>query len=175
MTFARAWRDSGKGTIVFEEAVSLPWPEFDITMSVWCLVRAAPGEKLLTLTHSAAPILGQTYQDLLDNLQDVHNQRLRYMDEAGVDYMVLSLTSPGIQAVSNPATAEALATRANNEVARMIANNTMRFGAFCALSMHNPSQAADELTRCVTELGFHGAMLNDFQQSGHDNSKSRGQ
>jgi 2,3-dihydroxybenzoate decarboxylase len=92
------------------------------------------------------------------------------MDEAGVDYMVLSLTSPGIQAVSNVTLAEKLATRANNDIAAMIANNTMRFGAFAALSMHNATQAANELRRCVVELGFHGALLNDFQQAGVDNS-----
>ncbi len=54
----------------------------------------------------------------------------------------------------------------------MISNNTMRFGAFAALSMHNASQAAIELRRCVRVLGFHGALLNDFQQAGPSNGTS---
>ncbi|KAF2016818.1 amidohydrolase 2 [Aaosphaeria arxii CBS 175.79] len=91
------------------------------------------------------------------------------MDEAGVDYMILSLASPGIQGISDPAVAEELATRANNDIADAIANNTLRFGAFAALSMHNASQAACELRRAVQDLGFHGALLNDYQQSGPDN------
>lgn len=52
-----------------------------------------------------------------------------------------------------------------------IANNTMRFGAFAALSMHNASEAAAELNRTVTELGFLGALVNDYQQSGADNGE----
>lgn len=94
------------------------------------------------------------------------------MDEAGVDYMVLSLTSPGIQEIGNAALAESLATQANNDFAALIANNTGRFGAFAALSMHNATQAAEELRRCVQELGFHGALLNDFQQVDYDNRKN---
>ncbi|KAH6981675.1 2,3-dihydroxybenzoic acid decarboxylase [Ilyonectria sp. MPI-CAGE-AT-0026] len=148
-TEAKRWNNTGKGSVIFEEALSLDYPEFSKTI--------------------AAPILGQTYDDLIANLADVHNQRIRYMDEAGVDYMVLSLTSPGIQEIGNAALAESLATQANNDFAALIANNTERFGAFAALSMHNATQAAEELRRCVQELGFHGALLNDFQQVDYDN------
>lgn len=93
------------------------------------------------------------------------------MDQAGVDYMVLSLNSPGIQGIPDPKLAEELAKRANDDIARLISNNTMRFGAFAALSMHNATQAGEELRRAVHKLGFHGAMLNDFQTAGNDNSK----
>ncbi|KAH9223662.1 hypothetical protein DL95DRAFT_492796 [Leptodontidium sp. 2 PMI_412] len=84
--------------------------------------------------------------------------------------MVLSLSSPGIQTISNVSLAEEVATRANNDIAASISNNAMIFGAFAALSMHNATQAANELKRCVQELGFHGALLNDFQQAGPDNN-----
>lgn len=94
------------------------------------------------------------------------------MEELAVDYVVLSLSSPGIQAISNVTLAEEVATRANNDIAATISNNTMIFGAFAALSMHNAAQAANKLKRCVQELGFHGAMLNDFQQASLDNSTS---
>ena len=33
--------------------------------------------------------------------------------------------------------------------------------------MHDPAQAAKELKRAVTELGFLGAILNDFQTVSH--------
>ncbi|KAM5350769.1 hypothetical protein ACJ41O_007274 [Fusarium nematophilum] len=147
---AKKWNNTGKGSIIFEEAFSLDYPEFEPTI--------------------AAPILGQTYQDLIHNLADIHTQRLRDMDEYGVDYMVLSLNSPGIQGIADPELAEKVAKRANDDIAKLISNNTMRFGAFAALSMHNASQAGEELRRCVTELGFHGAMLNDFQTVGDDNN-----
>ena len=59
----------------------------------------------------------------------------------------------------------------NNRLAAAIANNTMRFGAFATMSMHDPVAAAAELERAVKELGFLGALLNDYQQSGPvDNS-----
>jgi len=41
--------------------------------------------------------------------------------------------------------------------------NPSRFAAFCALSMHDPQQASEELSRCVKDHGMVGAMLNDFQ------------
>lgn len=34
--------------------------------------------------------------------------------------------------------------------------------------MHDPQQAADELRRCVKELGFKGALVNDTQRAGAD-------
>jgi 2,3-dihydroxybenzoate decarboxylase len=85
--------------------------------------------------------------------------------------MVLSLASPGAQGISDPTQAEQVAITANNELAAAIANNTERFGAFASLPMHNATTAAQELRRAVNELGFLGALLNDYQQSGADNSK----
>jgi len=43
--------------------------------------------------------------------------------------------------------------------------NPTRFRAFASLSMHDPKEAADELTRCVKELGFVGALVNDNQRA----------
>lgn len=91
------------------------------------------------------------------------------MDAVGISYMVLSLVSPGIQGISDPVQAEQMAVAANNELAAAIANNTERFGAFAALSMHDATVASQELRRAVTELGFLGALVNDYQQSGADN------
>lgn len=135
-------------------------------------------------------VLGQTNADLLANLLDVHSQRLTKMDQNGIDFvrilpvpcttfsivthrndmqMVLSCASPCIQGISDPDIASAMAIEANNELARQISNNTLRFGAFAALSMHNATVAAQELKRAVTELGFLGGLVNDYQQSGADN------
>ena len=79
--------------------------------------------------------------------------------------MVLSCASPCIQGIPDPTMAEAMATNVNNILAAAIANNTMRFGAFGTMSMHDPAKAAAELERVVTELGFIGALLNDFQET----------
>jgi 2,3-dihydroxybenzoate decarboxylase len=93
------------------------------------------------------------------------------MDETGVDYMVLSCASPCLQGISDPVLADTLMTRVNDDTDSLISNNTMRFGAFAALSMHNATAAANELRRTVSEYGFLGALVNDYQQSGSDNGE----
>ena len=59
-----------------------------------------------------------------------------------------------------------MAVMVNNELHRQISNNALRFGAFASLAMHDPVVAAQELNRTVEELGFLGALVNDYQQSG---------
>ncbi|KAL6242575.1 hypothetical protein RBB50_010715 [Rhinocladiella similis] len=39
--------------------------------------------------------------DVLANLQDICNQRQREINEDGVEFMILSLSSPGVQGVAN--------------------------------------------------------------------------
>ncbi|KAG6890864.1 hypothetical protein C0992_012250 [Termitomyces sp. T32_za158] len=84
--------------------------------------------------------------------------------------MVLSCATPCVQGVSDPVAAAALAVNVNNQMAAAIRNDTTRFGGFASLSMHNATEAVQELRRAVNELGLLGAMLNDFQQSGPDNT-----
>ncbi|KAI0035762.1 amidohydrolase 2 [Vararia minispora EC-137] len=87
-------------------------------------------------------------------------------------FMVLSCASPCVQGLTDPDNATATATAINDELANLISNNTLRFGAFAALAMQDPVAAAAELNRTVTELGFLGALVNDYQEIGpSDNSK----
>lgn len=109
--------------------------------------------------------------DLVSNLLDVHGTRLAQMDANGVDMIVLSLSSPGTQGVSDPAAAAKLAEVANDKLEVEIERTPTRFAGFAALSMHDPVQAATELERCMTQKrGFVGAMLNDFQSAGADSN-----
>lgn len=87
--------------------------------------------------------------------------------------MVLSCAQPCIQGLSDPEEAATMAINVNNQLAADISNNTLRFGGFASLAMHNATVAARELKRTVTELGFLGALINDYQQSGPDNGMSR--
>ncbi|KAJ7756975.1 amidohydrolase 2 [Mycena metata] len=91
------------------------------------------------------------------------------MDANGVDYMVISCATPCVQGISDPVAAASMARSINDQLAASIANNTLRFGGFASLAMHNATVAAQELRRTVVELGFLGAMLNDYQQAGPDN------
>jgi len=99
-------------------------------------------------------------------LLDIHDERLKSMDEHGVEYMLLSLTSPGVQGEADPAKAKSMAQVANDYLAGEVKKNPTRFGAFAALSMQNAQDAAEELRRAVKELGMFGGMVNDFQCKG---------
>jgi 2,3-dihydroxybenzoate decarboxylase len=83
--------------------------------------------------------------------------------------MILSCVSPCVQGISDPQAAAAMAITVNDKLAAAIANNTMRFGGFATVAMHDPVVAAQELKRAITQLGFLGVLFNDFQQSGPDN------
>ena len=73
------------------------------------------------------------------------------MDENGVDLMVLSFNSAGCQGIADRAKEEAQATLVTDRLKQEAMKNPTRFAAFAALSMHDPQQAADELTRCMTK------------------------
>jgi 2,3-dihydroxybenzoate decarboxylase len=88
------------------------------------------------------------------------------MDAAGIDVQVLSLTVPGLQTDTDDRTARDDARFANDYLARVMAGHPDRFRGFAALPMQDPKAAAAELGRCVRELGFCGALVNDHFQ-GH--------
>jgi len=103
-------------------------------------------------------------KELLAHLSDFGEKRLSAMDAAGVDVAVLSVTGPGVQAERDPAKASELARGVNDELAKEIAMQPERYRGFAHLAMQDAKGAADELERCVKELGFVGAMVN-----GHTN------
>lgn len=100
-------------------------------------------------------------QEWLRKLPDFTEYRLPEMDAAGIDVQVLSLTVPGLQADIDAETARDHARRANDYLAQVVSDHPTRFRGFAALPLQDPSAAAAELDRCVTELGFCGALVND--------------
>lgn len=99
-------------------------------------------------------------------LPDFTEYRLPEMDAAGIDIQVLSLTVPGLQADLAAPAARDDARFANDYLAPVVAEHPVRFRGFAALPMQDPAAAAAELGRCVRELGFCGALVNDHLQ-GH--------
>ncbi len=97
-------------------------------------------------------------------ITDVDDGRVAAMDADGIDFMVLSQTTPGVQVEKDAAKAARLAREANDFLAERIQRHPARFGGFAHLALQDPSGAADELERCVRQLGFVGAMIN-----GHTN------
>jgi 2,3-dihydroxybenzoate decarboxylase len=144
-----------KGTIAIEEAVLNPAGLSWIAESAPLF---SPGQAASSSSPQDSP-----KHSLNQLLLDIHHERLAQMDAHGVEYMLLSLTSPGAQGEADPAKARALAAEANNWLASEVAKNPARFGAFAAVSMHNAEDAVAEATRAVKELGMFGVMVNDYQ------------
>jgi len=104
--------------------------------------------------------------ELHARLLDIHDRRVAEMDRNGVEMMVLSLNAPTVQGIPDSAKAADLARRANDFLAEQVRKRPGRFQALAALPMQDPELAARELTRCVSELGFRGALVNGFSQVG---------
>jgi predicted TIM-barrel fold metal-dependent hydrolase len=97
-------------------------------------------------------------------LVDIHGQLLSDMDANGIELSVLSINTPGIQGIPNRKKAVEEARRSNDYLAEQVARNPRRFQAFAALPLQDPDTAAQELERCVKQLGFRGALVNSFSQ-----------
>ena len=93
-------------------------------------------------------------------LSDFGDGRLEAMARAGVTRAVLSLAGPGVQSEPDTATAVRMAAVANDHLAREIQRCPDRYAGFGHLAMQDARAAADELERCVRDLGFCGAMIN---------------
>ena len=96
--------------------------------------------------------------EIVAQLEDFGPLRLERMDAAGVDVQVISL-GPGATQSFEPEQAVSFAVSSNNYLAKMVATNPDRFQGFATLPTPDPAAAARELTRCVEELGFQGALL----------------
>jgi 2,3-dihydroxybenzoate decarboxylase len=138
-----------KGTIAIEEAVINP---DGITWFAKSAPFFAPGGSQDLREHP-----------ITKNLGDIHGERLARMDAAGVDYMLLSLTSHGPQGEPDAEKAAAMAHEANDWLAEQVKANPQRFGALASLAMQDAAKAATELKRAVQELGMFGAIINDWQ------------
>jgi predicted TIM-barrel fold metal-dependent hydrolase len=93
-----------------------------------------------------------------ERLLDFSERRLASMDEAGVDIQVLSISGPATEQLE-PDVGEGIARSINDSLAEVIREHPGRFLGFATLAPGRPDAAAEELERCVTELGFRGVMV----------------
>jgi len=101
--------------------------------------------------------------DIVEENLDLGAKRIAHMDAAGVDLQVLSFGSPGAQAFAADV-AIPMARDANDRLYQAVQSYPKRFAGFAALPTADPEKAAQELERCVTKLGFKGAMIHSHQQ-----------
>ncbi|MCW2685270.1 MAG: amidohydrolase [Mycobacterium sp.] len=104
----------------------------------------------------AAPMAPEAFTA---KLVDVGEQRLRVMDDAGIDMQVLSVTAPGSQQVPADQAAD-LSAAINDRCAEVVAAQPDRFNALATLPTQDPGAAIVEAKRAITELGFCGVVIN---------------
>lgn len=100
------------------------------------------------------------YSRAVQALSDFGSSRLDVMDSNGINYVILSLSGPGVQVEPDAAKAHRLSQLCNDRLAAQVHKRPDRYGGFAHLAMQNPAMAADELERCVKQLGFQGALIN---------------
>ncbi len=111
------------------------------------------------LASHYAPGDGTRSPNIVSRLEDLGEERLKSMDAAGIDVQVLSHAQPATQKF-DPETAVRLAKETNDRLHKSIQANPDRYAAFGILPTPDPKASADELERCVTKLGFKGAMVH---------------
>jgi len=95
---------------------------------------------------------------LVTKLRSLGDERIRDLNNGGVSIQVISHgpfeNSPD------------MCRKANNELAEAVSKNLTRLVGFALLPMTDPKAAADELSRCVRELGFVGALVDNHLEDG---------
>jgi 2,3-dihydroxybenzoate decarboxylase len=123
-----------------------------------------------TLNDSAGFVPDDHWPELKSRLLDIQEKRLRLMDQHGIEWMLLSLNAPAIQAIPDVKRAIEIARRANDYLAEQVARRPDRFQGLAALPMQDPDVATREVERCIKDLGFRGALVNGFSQIGDPNT-----
>lgn len=104
------------------------------------------------------------WDEFARQILDMGDERLEGMDRNGIEFAILSLNAPAIQAILSTNRAIEVSQKANDRIAEAVAKHPSRFAGFAALPMQDPDAASRELVRCVKDLGFKGALVNGFTQ-----------
>ncbi|HVB34961.1 MAG TPA: amidohydrolase family protein [Patescibacteria group bacterium] len=95
-------------------------------------------------------------------LVEFDQERLEEMDKAGIEFSVLALNSPAAQGMLSAKGAVDFCRRANDFLAEQVAKHPDRLVPLAAVPMQDPDAAAQELTRCVKDLGFKGTLVHGY-------------
>jgi 2,3-dihydroxybenzoate decarboxylase len=121
-----------------------------------------PGFRSLWGFYAGSPSPRAT--QIMDRLQDLGPRRIADMDERGIDRQIIAITAPGVQ-VFDRDTAVGLARDANDELAEACRRYPDRYTGMAACAPQDPAEAAREIERAVTRLGFKGVMINGHTES----------
>jgi len=101
---------------------------------------------------------GSIFNDDRDAATRLAGHRLAHMDAVGIDVQVVSHGNGSPSTLAAPESVE-LCRQVNNDLAQQISEHPDRFRGFATLPLYDPDAAAEELRRCVGDLGFVGALI----------------
>ena len=100
----------------------------------------------------------QAYAPDKDSAERLGGERLAHMDRVGIDIQVVSHGANSPSSLDHPSAIE-LCRKVNDDLAEQISQHPTRFRGFATIPLHDPATAADEMRRCVNELGFVGTLV----------------
>ena len=90
------------------------------------------------------------------------------MDRAGIEMCIMSLTSPGVQSVTDAGKAVELARESNEYAQSFMSKHPDRLSAFAAVPLQDVKAAVGELDRTVRGGKFAGVLVNGYTNIGRD-------
>jgi 5-carboxyvanillate decarboxylase len=157
MTELKTGGQAGYLRIATEEAFAIP-ELFEAWLDELQNPQVDPGFKSLIGFYLYHP--SDRARFIFRRLQDLGAVRLADMDARGVDRQVLALTSPGTNVFRDAELASRIAETSNDRLADAIRRHPDRFSGMAACAPQNPSRAAKEIERAVTQLGMRGVVIN---------------
>jgi len=101
---------------------------------------------------------GAFLQDFIpdkDSAERLAGPRLAHLDQVGIDIQVVSHSANSPSSLDHSEAVD-LCRKVNDALAEQISQHPTRFRGFATIPLHDPAAAAEEMRRCVNELGFVG-------------------
>ena len=100
----------------------------------------------------------KVFREITDNVWEP-TKRIEECDRAGVSMQVLSTVPVMFSYWARAADALDLSQRLNDHIAEVVRAHPTRFAGLGTIPLQDPDLAAQELERCVRELGLRGAQI----------------
>jgi len=100
----------------------------------------------------------RVFREITDNVWDP-SRRIEEMDRENVSMQVLSTVPVMFSYWAKPADGLDLSRRLNDHIADVVRHYPKHFAGLGTIPLQDPDLAAEELKRCVNDLGLHGAEI----------------